>query len=64
MYGRQKGEKTVQMPDYCLILERSTVEYVDSIYDEATDIIELDVADKALFFKRKMFKIDVPIGIM
>lgn len=52
MYEHLKVEKNVEIPEYRLVCRRSIAHRVESVEDQITDIIELDVSDNTMFFKK------------
>lgn len=42
--------KTVEMREYRSVLERSTLDSIESVNEEITDIIEFDVSAKIMIF--------------
>lgn len=47
---------TVEMPEYPLISELSTVDNVESVNDEIANIFEFDELDNVMFIKKKKYK--------
>lgn len=60
----ENGAKTVEMPEYGLILVLSTVDSLEIVDDETEDVSKFDVHDKIKFFKKKIYDVQVSVGIM
>lgn len=55
--------KTIEIPEYRLILEHSTVDSVESVVVKITDIIEFEMADKIVFLKIKTIRSTFPSNL-